>query len=408
MRLFFWIVAILLFDWYVFQAFKIIIHGWTTPLKIAVQVLYWLAPLITIAFLISSNFSDTNTWNKNVFVFLRTFVFIVYFSKFLIAGVLLIDDFRRLLTWGYQALSADNRFDAGRSKFLSQVALFLGSVPFLSLTYGLLRNPYRYTVFREKLALKNLPEALSGLRIIQISDIHSGSFTFKEPVREAIALINKLKPDLVFFTGDLVNNKADEMDDFMDVFDKIEARLGVYSIFGNHDYGDYVQWPSEKHKQDNLDKLKSIHRSLGWNLLTNENRMLDVNGANIAVIGVENYSTHLRFPKYGDLKKATQGTEGADLKLLLSHDPSHWNGQVLTDYKDIAITFSGHTHGMQFGIEVPGFLKWSPIQYVYKQWAGMYQSGDQYLYVNRGLGFLGYPGRVGILPEITCLDLTKG
>jgi predicted MPP superfamily phosphohydrolase len=280
-------------------------------------------------------------------------------------------------------------------------------VPFVSLTYGLLRNPYRYKVFRENLALKNLPEALSGLRIIQISDIHSGSFTFKEPVREAVSLINQLKPDLVFFTGDLVNNKADEMDDFMDVFDKIESRLGVFSIFGNHDYGDYVQWPSEQHKQANLDKLKAIHRALGWTLLTNENRILEVNGANLAIIGVENYSTHLRFPKYGDLNKAKEGTKGADIKLLLSHDPSHWNGQILPDHKDIAVTFSGHTHGMQFGIEIPGFLKWSPIQYVYKQWAGLYQSGDQYLYVNRGLGFLGYPGRVGILPEITCIDLEK-
>ncbi len=406
MRLFIWIVVILLFDWYVFQAFKIIIQGWNAPLKIAVSAFYWLVPLITISFLIASNFSDTGTWNKNLYVFLRTFVFIAYFSKFLIASVLLIDDFRRLLTWGYQAVSGDTRFDAGRSRFLSQVALGLGSIPFFSLTYGLLRNPYRYQVFREKLALKNLPESLAGLRIVQISDIHSGSFTFKEPVREAINMINKLKPDLVFFTGDLVNYKASEMDDFLDVFDKIEARLGVYSIFGNHDYGDYVPWPSQQHKHDNLEKLKGIHRALGWDLLTNEHRVLEVNGARIGVIGVENYSTHLRFPKYGDLAKATQDMGAVDLKLLLSHDPSHWN-QVLSDYKDIAVTFSGHTHGMQFGIEVSGYIKWSPIQYVYKQWAGMYQSGDQYLYVNRGLGFLGYPGRVGILPEITCIDLEK-
>ncbi len=408
MRLFIWIGVILAFDWYVFQAFKIIIQGWSAPFKNTVMFLFWLAPAITIAFLLSSNYTDTNTWNKNVFVFLRTFVFIAYFSKFLIAGILLIDDFRRLLTWGYQAMSGDNRFDAGRSRFLSQFALFLGSVPFVSLTYGLLRNPYRYTVFRQKLALKNLPKALSGLRIVQISDIHSGSFTFKEPVRGAIDMINKLKPDLVFFTGDLVNNKADEMDGFMDVFDKIESRFGVYSIFGNHDYGDYVSWPSEQHKEDNLNKLREIHRALGWNLLTNENRVLEINGASLGIIGVENYSTHLRFPKYGDLAKAIQGAEKTDLKLLLSHDPSHWSGEVLNDYKDIAITFSGHTHGMQFGVEIPGFFKWSPIQYVYKQWAGMYQSGDQYLYVNRGLGFLGYPGRVGILPEITCLDLEMG
>ncbi len=220
-------------------------------------------------------------------------------------------------------------------------------------------------------------------------------------------MINATDPDLVFFTGDLVNDRADEMDDFMDVFDKIRARHGVYSVLGNHDYGDYAEWETPAAKQQNLEKLKRIHGQLGWNLLLNDNRMLTINGQAVAVIGVENYSTHPRFPKLGDLPRAHQGTENARLKLLLSHDPSHWQDEVTTLFKDIAITFSGHTHGFQFGVEIPGFLKWSPVQYVYKQWAGLYQQGTQYLYVNRGLGFIGYPGRVGILPEVTLLELTR-
>jgi predicted MPP superfamily phosphohydrolase len=271
----------------------------------------------------------------------------------------------------------------------------------------MVRNPYRYRLFREQVRIPGLPDALQGLKIVQISDIHSGSFLHKEPVRNAVDLINAQEPDLVFFTGDLVNNKAEEAQPFVDVFDKINARYGAYSVLGNHDYGDYVRWGTESEKVANMDLLKDTHRRIGWDLLLNEHRTLEVNGAKVAVIGVENYSTHPRFPKYGDLKQATEGLGAADLKLLLSHDPSHWEGEVTDDYQDIAITFSGHTHGMQFGVEIPGWIKWSPIKYVYKQWAGLYQSGRQFLYVNRGLGYLGYPGRVGILPEVTLIELQK-
>jgi hypothetical protein len=194
---------------------------------------------------------------------------------------------------------------------------------------------------------------------------------------------------------------------FLDVFDKIESRHGVYSIVGNHDYGDYVEWPTPEAKIANFESLKDMHRRLGWDLLLNENRVLDINDTRLAVIGVENYSAHLRFPRHGDLKKASVGTEKADFKVLLSHDPSHWDVQVNKEHPDIRLMLSGHTHGMQFGVEIPGWLKWSPIKYLYKQWAGLYQKNQQYLYVNRGLGFLGYPGRVGILPEIACLELRK-
>ncbi|MCB0641956.1 MAG: metallophosphoesterase, partial [Phaeodactylibacter sp.] len=261
-------------------------------------------------------------------------------------------------------------------------------------------------VHRTNVAIRNLPAELSGLRIVQISDIHSGSFTFKEPVRHAIELINKEQADLVFFTGDLVNNTADETEPYLDVFDKIQSRFGVFSVLGNHDYGDSVRWGSAAEKAANLNRLKDIHKGLGWDLLVNEHRLIPIRGAQVAVIGVENYSAKARFPKCGDLSKAYAGCAGLPLQLLLSHDPSHWEEQVLKDYPEIQLTFSGHTHGMQFGVEIPGWIKWSPIQYMYKQWAGLYRQGEQFLYVNRGLGFLGYPGRVGILPEITVLELT--
>lgn len=405
MRLLIFIALIFAFDFYVFQAFKMVGHNWSAGLKNVVYTLYWLVPVATAGFLFLLAYGDPDALNKNFITLIRSFLIILYLSKFLVAAILVVDDLRRLSLVAYDNIVGSGSFDPSRSKFLSQFALILGAIPFFSLTYGILRNPYRYRVFRERVKLSNLPKALEGLKIIQISDIHSGSFTMKEPIKNAISLINEQQPDLVFFTGDLVNNVAAEMEPFVDVFDKIEAKHGVYSVLGNHDYGDYVRWNSINDKRQNLENLKETHRKMGWQLLLNDNQVLDINDHQVAVIGVENYSAHPRFPKYGDLQKATEGTQNAHLKLLLSHDPSHWEDQVTQAFKDIAITFSGHTHGMQFGIEIPGWLKWSPIQYVYKQWAGLYQKNEQYLYVNRGLGFLGYPGRVGILPEITVIEL---
>jgi hypothetical protein len=305
----------------------------------------------------------------------------------------------------YNWAKPQEEINLGRSRFLSQLALALGGIPLFLLTYGMARNPYRYQLVSQKLPIRNLPGALKGLRIVHISDIHSGSFNNASAVARAIDMINDQKPDLVFFTGDLVNNKADEMEPYIDIFKQIKARYGVFSILGNHDYGDYVEWPSAQAKTANLEQLKNTHKQLGWDLLLNENRVLNIQGENIAILGVENYSTLARFPKYGDLSKAYQGTEEAALRLLLSHDPTHWESQILPQFPDIQATFSGHTHGMQFGVEIPGWIKWSPAQYVYKQWAGAYHQEGQWLYVNRGFGFLGYPGRVGILPEITSIEL---
>lgn len=405
MRLFFLILFLLIIDWYAFQALRAVSVNWQSTIRNIAFSIFWAIPIGTAIFILAANMSDTSTWSKYWFTFGRTFIFILYLSKLLIVPILLIDDLRRLSFFLLDKWSVDKTYDASRSRFMAQLGMLLGSIPFLTLTYGIIRNPYRYKLFSSKVPIKGLPSALDGLRIIQISDIHSGSFTLKEPIKNAIDLINAQKPDLVFFTGDLVNSKAEEMQPYLDVFDKIEAKHGVFSVMGNHDYGDYHHWHSPEARQANTDLFLRTHSDLGWDLLRNENRILRINNEEVAIIGVENYSAHPRFPKYGDLAKAYDGTQAAKLKLLLSHDPSHWEDQVITDYQDVNITFSGHTHGMQFGIEIPGWIKWSPIKYMYKQWAGLYQKDNQYLYVNRGLGFLGYPGRVGILPEVTFLEL---
>jgi len=253
--------------------------------------------------------------------------------------------------------------------------------------------------------LKNLPKAFDGLSIGQISDIHAGSFWNKTAVKGGIEMMMKEKPDMIFFTGDLVNNESSEVKDYVSVFEKLKAPLGVYSITGNHDYGDYKSWASQEEKQKNFRDLVQAHKVMGYDILMNEHRMLEQGGEKMAIIGIENWGGG-RFAKYGKLDKAYRGSDEAAVKLLLSHDPSHWDAQVRKDYRDIDIAFAGHTHGFQFGVEIGGF-KWSPSQYAYKQWAGLYQEEDQYLYVNRGFGYLGYPGRVGIPPELTIVELKR-
>jgi predicted MPP superfamily phosphohydrolase len=281
--------------------------------------------------------------------------------------------------------------------------MLFGGGLFGTLIYGF-GNKYRYQVTRVPVKSPSLPEAFRGLKIVQISDIHSGSFNDKKAVQKGVEKILKEEPDLILFTGDLVNNKADEMDEYRDLFAQLRAPLGVYSVLGNHDYGDYVKWDTEEQKIANLNALKKVHADMGWRLLMNEHVVLERDGAQIALLGVENWGAKASFPKYGQLDRAYAGAEKYPFKILMSHDPSHWDAQVRKEYSDIDLMLSGHTHGMQFGVEIPGF-RWSPVQYIYNQWAGLYDDGKQKLYVNRGYGFLGYPGRVGILPEITVLEL---
>ncbi|HRP89623.1 MAG TPA: metallophosphoesterase [Edaphocola sp.] len=292
-----------------------------------------------------------------------------------------------------------------RSTFLARSSMIVGVLFFGGFLFGV-RNRYRYQLKKIQITIKDLPEQLKGLKLVQLSDIHSGSFDDKEAVLGGVQLAMAQDPDLIVFTGDLVNDRAEEVVPYMDVFKQLKAPLGVYSILGNHDYGDYVQWDSQLDKEENLNTLKKHHQEMGWKLMMNEHVVLNKNGIDFALLGIENWSANSRFPRHGKLNEAYSGLESNSalpLKILLSHDPSHWDAQVRPEYQDIDLTLSGHTHGMQFGLELP-WLKWSPVQFMYKQWAGLYQQEKQYLYVNRGYGFLGYQGRLGILPEVTLIE----
>jgi hypothetical protein len=292
-----------------------------------------------------------------------------------------------------------------RSEFLSKTALVAAAVPFGAMTYGIISGAHDYRIRRQVINLPNLPNSFDGITIAQLSDIHSGSFFNKRAVRGGVEMLLNQKPDLIFFTGDLVNNEAVEVKEYIDVFNKLKAPLGVYSVTGNHDYGDYHRWPSAEAKRENFRDLIEAHRLLGFDLLMNRNHILEQNGEKIAILGVENWGGR-GFTKYGKLDQAYNGSDEAVVKILLSHDPSHWDAQVRQQFPDIDLMLSGHTHGFQFGVELGNF-KWSPSQYAYKQWAGLYQEGSQYLYVNRGFGYIGYPGRIGMPPEITILELKR-
>ena len=405
MRLLVLLIVLIAIDFYAFQAVRSSGLAWPKGFRTGFSMIYLLGSVFCYLYIIGSA-TNLVSWNdSHLPQYLRALVFIIFISKFVIALFVGIDDIRRVIAWLFNRVAQPDSFSLSRSQFISQIGVLVGAIPLVSLTYGMWRNPYRYQLHQHKIKLDHLPPALNGLRIVQISDIHSGTFIFKEPLENAIQMINDLKADIVFFTGDLVNYAAAEMQPYIDVFSKIEARYGIYSVLGNHDYGDYHQWKSLGEKQANFEQLQETHRRLGWDLLRNEHRLIDINGEQIAVIGVENSSASPRFHNYGDLHKAHSGTDSAVLKVLLSHDPSHWDAEVTQKFKDISLTLSGHTHGFQFGIEIPGWIKWSPSKYVYKQWAGLYSEGNQHLYVNRGFGMLGYPGRVGILPEITCIEL---
>ncbi len=385
---------IILFDSYVFQAFTAALPS----SSLITGILFFSTTVLLIAVFWYGNFFKIDR-GKNFWRYLFAFISILFFSKFIIFGFLLGEDIYRLV--------ADyNGNSIVRSGLLSRIAIGIAALPFISMLSGL-RNVYNYKKRRLTIKLPNLPSAFDGLKIIQISDIHSGSLKNLNGIAKGVSMINEENPDLVFFTGDLVNNLASEMLDKVSIFKEIKAKYGVFSILGNHDYGDYVYWRNIEDKQANFQQLFQIHAAMGWHLLRNENHILTSKDGDLAIIGVENWSAKGHFRSQGDLSKAEQGTHECSVKLLLSHDPTHWEAEVIQKCPTIDITFSGHTHGMQFGIEIPGILKWSPSKWIYKQWAGLYQKGQQYLYVNRGFGVLGYPGRVGILPEITIMTLKK-
>jgi len=316
---------------------------------------------------------------------------------------LLLEDITRLIKAIFRKPTNAPRIPS-RRKFVSTLGWGLAAIPFASILYSIFKGKYNYKVWKYTLYFDNLPKAFDGYRITQISDIHCGSFDNYEKIRYGVELINSQKSDVILFTGDLVNNLANEVHNWKSLFATLQAPDGVFSIMGNHDYGDYSSWETTEAKQQNLEHLFQLQKQMGWQLLLNEHCYLERNGEKIALIGVENWG-HGRFSKYGDLNKAMEGVNTEDFKILMSHDPTHWQEVVLPENKDIQLTLSGHTHGMQCGIEIPGWLKWSPSQYIYKYWGGMYEEDGKYLNVNRGFGYHAFPGRLGVWPEITVIEL---
>ena len=332
-----------------------------------------------------------------------------YVPKFVLVATMFGEDIFRIFEGIYNSIMS-NRNTGGsifssRRKFVGQLALGLASIPFLSILYGITKGKYNYKVLNYTLFFEDLPPAFDNYKITQISDIHSGSFDNRSKVEYAVDLVNAQASDAIMFTGDLVNSKTSEMLPWKSIFSKLKAKDGVFSVLGNHDYGDYMRWPSEQAKEKNFDEMLDLQREMGFQLLLDEARYIEKNGARLAIIGVENWGKG--FKQKGDLEKATSKINPQDFKILLSHDPSHWEYEVVDDKLHYQLTLSGHTHGMQFGIEIPGLVKWSPIKWRYKYWAGLYQNEGQFLNVNRGFGYLAFPGRVGIWPEITVITLKQ-
>lgn len=410
MTLLFFLIAFILIDVYVFQAILNVSRDWPVMWKALFRYGFWVPTILFFIAMFWWTFADPYSISAGMRNWLITGLFATYFSKLFGVPFLLIDDGQRLVRWATKIFTKDegNALPGeviNRSQFLSQAAMVATAIPFGAMAYGIISGAHDYRLKRVSLKLPNLPKEFDGIRIAQVSDIHSGSFFDKTAVKGGVELVMNNKPDLIFFTGDLVNNESSEVKEYIDVFNKLRAPLGVFSVTGNHDYGDYKNWASKEAKQQNFKDLIEAHKLLGFDLLMNENRFIEQGGEKLAIIGIENWGAG-RFTKYGKLDQAYSGTEEAAAKILLSHDPSHWDAEVRSKYKDIDLMLSGHTHGFQFGVELGGF-KWSPVQYVYKQWAGLYQEDNQHLYVNRGFGYLGYPGRVGMPPEITIIELKK-
>jgi predicted MPP superfamily phosphohydrolase len=398
------IIAVLI-DVYVFQAIKTITQSLPPRPRTAIFVAYWGLSVLALSTFLLLPYLYVQYTRAGTYI--TTIILGFYIAKLLALVFLLIDDIRRGIQWIILRATATPATGSGpaisRSTFLSWLGIGLGTSLFGALVYGF-GNKYKYRVHRVSLAFDNLPASFKGLKIVQLSDIHCGSFDSPDAVSKGVDLVLAEKPDLILFTGDLVNDRATEMKNYQTIFSRLQAPMGIYSTLGNHDYGDYGWWESPELKKANLDRLKEIQQEMGWRLLVNEHVVLEKDGGQIALIGIENWSAKARFPKYGRMDLAYAGTEKYPFKILMSHDPSHWDAEVRPHYPDIDLMLAGHTHGMQFGVEIPG-LKWSPVQFLYKQWAGLYEEGRQRLYVNRGYGFIGYPGRFGILPEITVIEL---
>jgi predicted MPP superfamily phosphohydrolase len=404
-----WIIFIVIIgvvDLYAFQTLRTVTKSnWW-------YALYWVFTIAVIGNFIyqfygfsrSDGFSHSNAYAIG-------FLIALIVPKLILIIAMFGEDIFRVPQAIYSYFTQNNNLEGNhfpeRRKFISQIALGLAAIPFASILYGIYKGKYNFKVLKYTLHFEDLPDAFDGYKLTQISDIHSGSFDNVEKVDYAIDLINKQNSDVILFTGDMVNNKASEMEPYIEIFKKLKAKDGLFSVLGNHDYGDYINWESDTAKQQNLEDLKTLQKNIGFDLLLNENRFLEKDGQRIALVGVENWGKG-GFKKAGDLKKATEFVTKDDFKILMSHDPSHWDEEVVSDAYHYHLTLSGHTHGMQFGIEIPGWFKWSPVKWRYKHWAGIYEEMGQFINVNRGFGYLAFPGRVGIWPEITVIELKKG
>lgn len=409
------IIIIIALDFYFYRSVK----SWFTEKRISlrkwVYILYWALTILSVVIYTIASYYYIQKIIPPRFmrIYVAGFIFILLASKLFGSLFLLTHDFLNLIKYTRNKLGknkvykSENRLDSKitRKDFLKKTALIAAAIPFASFLYGMFKTAFNYKIKKVILTIPNLPDGLKGLKIVQISDLHTGSFLTENPLKEIVTLVNEQKPDIFFFTGDLVNEVTEEAIPFASVLGSIKAKIGKFSILGNHDYGDYF-YPKEdiENKKKNKNLMIDLHRKMGWDILLNENRTLEINGEKIAIIGVENWGNAARFQKYGNLEKACEGCDNVSAKLLLSHDPSHWDAEIRPKRPDIDVTFSGHTHGMQFGIDIP-FIKWSPVKYLYPQWSGLYQTGAQQIYVNPGVGFIGYPGRVGIEPEITVFEL---
>ncbi|MBX2826930.1 MAG: metallophosphoesterase [Flavobacteriaceae bacterium] len=401
-----WIIFILIYiaiDVYAFQALRTVTKNqWFYGLYVFISV------LLLGMFIYQIEYGSSTRTMTPVRMYTFGFFLAIFGPKLLLVIFMFGEDVIRFLVGAFSKLGGNEQgfYMPSRRKFVSTIALGLAAIPFTSLLYGMYRGKYNYKVLKYALEFDDLPDAFDGYTITQISDVHSGSFDNRDKISYGIDLINEQGSDIIVFTGDLVNNVAEEMTPWKDLFSKLGASDGVYSVLGNHDYGDYVSWETPEAKAKNLQDLKELQRDMGWNLLLNEHRTLERKGESIKLIGVENWGAG-GFKKAGDLNKACEGVMKGDFKVLLSHDPSHWKEQVKKDDRHFHLTLSGHTHGMQFGIEIPGWIKWSPVKYRYENWAGIYEELGRFINVNRGFGFIGYPGRVGIWPEISVITLKK-
>jgi uncharacterized protein len=423
----------LLLDWYVFNGLKTLSSGWrSTRLRKGVKWAYLVISLgVTVLFFAgigsyrtAAGMTPFHEWMLSLFV---TF----FIAKVFFGLVLFLGDTGRLLYGVINGLvrmmrpakpqaigsgepratrsakpggRAEGPFIPGRRRFISEAAVLFAAIPFTGFLYAMLKGKYDFRLHKQTLYFDDLPDAWDGFTITQLSDIHSGSFDNAAAVQRGIDLAREQKSDLFVFTGDLVNNAAWEIKPYIDRFSQLKAPYGQFSILGNHDYGDYIEWDSESEKAANLEALKQHHKELGYRLLLDENVVLERDGQKIALIGVQNWGRG--FIKIGDIDKALKGVDKDAFKILLSHDPTHWEEKIRTHPTTIHLTLSGHTHGAQFGVETDGF-RWSPVQYRYLDWAGLANERDRYLYVNRGFGFLAFSGRLGIWPEVTVITLKK-